>query len=83
MHGTGVFRALRGNVGGGWCFRCSAYANRLYGSLVEKAFRVFAEAMDAVCATEVVSLALVLVRSGGVLRIDRHSTDGIDLRDSR
>ena len=68
---------------GGWRFRLTSNADRLYGWLVEKSLGVLAETMNAVCATKVVSLSLVLVGSGGVIRIDRHSTDRIDLRGSR
>jgi hypothetical protein len=79
MHGAGVLLAWF------WWFgwRLSSNADRLCRGLVEKRFRILAEAVDAVRATKVVSFSLVLVGSGGVLRIDGHSTDRIDLRNSR
>ena len=75
MHRTGVLlRACRRRR---WFHRVRN-RDRLLLRAIQKAFRIFAEAMQAVCTTEVVRLAVMLKRPRGGLRLNRHPADRIN-----
>jgi hypothetical protein len=55
---------------------------RLARRLPEVAFGIFPEVLQATLRAEVVRLAFVFVGAGGVLGVDLHAADRIDLQEN-